>query len=72
VRLGSCDTLPVFYIGEVVYRGEVHGGEHEPIVERELFEAVQAKLAGNAVARTARLKDSDRSHLRHGREPPAA
>jgi len=35
-----------FYIGEVVYRGEVHGGEQTPIVDRALFEAVQAKLAG--------------------------
>jgi site-specific DNA recombinase len=33
-----------FYIGEVVYRGEVHRGEHEPILDPTLFEAVQAKL----------------------------
>src|ERR1700756_4684895 len=32
-----------FYIGEVVYRGEVHRGEHEPIIDRDLFEVVQAK-----------------------------
>jgi site-specific DNA recombinase len=47
-----------FYIGEVVYRGEVHRGEHEPILARDLFEAVQAKLAGNAIARQVRLKGS--------------
>jgi site-specific DNA recombinase len=47
-----------FYIGEVVYRGEVHRGEHEPIVDRDLFAAVQEKLAGNAVARQVRLKGS--------------
>jgi DNA invertase Pin-like site-specific DNA recombinase len=46
------------YIGEVVYRGAVHQGEHEPIVSRELFEAAQAKLAANAVARRVRLKGS--------------
>ena len=46
------------YIGEVAYRGEVHRGEHQPILERELFEAVQAKLAANAVARQIRLKGS--------------
>jgi site-specific DNA recombinase len=34
-----------FYLSEVVYRGEVHAGEHEPILDRDLFEAVQAKLA---------------------------
>ena len=34
-----------FYIGEVVYKGEVLPGEQTPIVDRNLFEAVQAKLA---------------------------
>ena len=43
-----------FYIGEVVYRGAIHRGEHEPILDRELFEAVQAKLARNAVDRQLR------------------
>lgn len=47
-----------FYIGEVVYRGATHRGEHEPILDRELFEAVQAKLAANAVTRRVRLKGS--------------
>jgi site-specific DNA recombinase len=47
-----------FYIGEVNYRGEVYRGEHEPILTRDLFEAVQEKLAGNAVARQLRLKGS--------------
>jgi hypothetical protein len=47
-----------FYVGEVVYRGEVHRGEHEPIIEYELFASVQAKLAANAVARQVRLKGS--------------
>jgi site-specific DNA recombinase len=39
-----------FYIGEVVYRGEVHRGDHRPILDRPMFEAVQAKLAAHAVA----------------------
>ena len=47
-----------FYIGEVVYRGGVHGGEQEPIIERSLFEAVQAKLAASATARQLRLRGS--------------
>jgi hypothetical protein len=47
-----------FYIGEIVYRGEVHKGEHEPIVEKELFEAVQAKLKDQAVAREVRRSRS--------------
>ncbi len=41
-----------FYIGEVVYRGEVHQGEHEPIVERDVFEAVQALLKEKAIERS--------------------
>jgi site-specific DNA recombinase len=45
-----------FYIGEVAYRSEVYRGEHEPIVTRDLFEAVQAKLAANAVDRQVRLR----------------
>jgi site-specific DNA recombinase len=47
-----------FYIGEVVYRGEVHRGEHEPILDSALFEAVRAKLAAQAVARRCRLRGS--------------
>ena len=45
-----------FYISEVVYRGEVHRGEHTPILGRDLFEAVQAKRAANAAARQVRLR----------------
>ena len=40
-----------FYVREVVYKGEVHKGEHEPILDRELFEAVQAQLAEGKVRR---------------------
>ena len=47
-----------FYIGEVVYRGEVHSGEQQPIVDRELFEAVQAKLRDRAVTRKLRQSRS--------------
>jgi len=47
-----------FYIGEVAYRGAIHAGGHPAIIERELFEAVQARLAENAVGRRAKLKSS--------------
>jgi site-specific DNA recombinase len=47
-----------FFIGEIVYRGAVHVGEHEPILDRALFEAVQAKLAASATARQLKLKAS--------------
>ena len=45
-----------FYIGELVYRGEVHHGEHEPILDSAQFEAVGAKLAAQAVERRCRLR----------------
>jgi hypothetical protein len=35
----------------VVYRGEVHKGEHEPILDQDLFDAAQARLAEGAVLR---------------------
>jgi hypothetical protein len=47
-----------FYIGEIDYRGEVHAGEHEAILDRALFVKVQAKLTKNAVDRAMRLKGS--------------
>ena len=47
-----------FYIGDVVYRGKVHRGEHEAIVDQALFAAVQVKLADGAVARRLKLKAS--------------
>jgi site-specific DNA recombinase len=47
-----------FYIGEVAYKGKIHPGEQAPIVDRELFEAVQAKLAAGANARQLKLRAS--------------
>jgi site-specific DNA recombinase len=42
-----------FYVREIAYRGEVHNGEHEPILDRGLFEAVQQRLKNNAVERSS-------------------
>lgn len=47
-----------FYIGEIAYRGEIHIGDHEPILARDLFEAVQARLTEGAVARRLRTQTS--------------
>jgi len=47
-----------FYIGEVVYRGEIHPGNHVPILDRDLFEAAQAQLAAQAVQWRCRLPGS--------------
>ena len=46
-----------FYIGEVRYRGEIFAGEQPAILDRKLFEAVQAKLDQQRINRnTARRK----------------
>ena len=47
-----------FYIGEIDYRGEIHAGEHEAILDRKLFDKVQEKLTKNTVDRAMRLKGS--------------
>jgi Recombinase len=47
-----------FYIGEVAYRSEAYRGEHEPILDRDLFDAVQARLAERAVRRKMRRSRS--------------
>lgn len=47
-----------FYLGDVVYRGEISRGDHEPIIDRDTFDAVQAKLASAAAARQLHLKGS--------------
>jgi site-specific DNA recombinase len=52
------------YVGEVAYRGEVHKGEHPPIVDRETFDRVQAMLSERSVAR--KLKRGNSPHLLTG------
>ena len=42
------------YVGEIVHRGAVHSGEHEAIVGRELFDAVQEALAARRRRRSDR------------------
>jgi site-specific DNA recombinase len=53
-----------FYLGEVAYRGEVHKGEHPAVVDREVFDRVQAMLVERTVART--LKRGNSPHLLTG------
>jgi hypothetical protein len=47
------------YVGEILHRGQIHAGEHEAIIDRDTFEAVQASLAANAITRKASTKASD-------------
>ena len=42
----------------MVYHGETYRGDHAPILDRALFEAVQAKLATQAVERRCRVRSS--------------
>lgn len=35
------------YIGEIHHRGKVYPGKHHPIVDRDMWDAVQARLADN-------------------------
>jgi DNA invertase Pin-like site-specific DNA recombinase len=42
------------YLGDVYYKGTSYPGEHEAIIERDLWDTVQAQLARNAVTRRTR------------------
>src|SRR6202022_4490741 len=39
------------YLGEIVHKGQFHPGEHTPIIDRPLWDAVQEQLAGNTARR---------------------
>jgi hypothetical protein len=39
------------YLGEIVHKGQSHRGEHPPIIDQPLWEAVQAQLAGHTTQR---------------------
>ena len=39
------------YAGDIVHKGRFYPGEHEPIIQMELFEAVQQRLASQAQRR---------------------
>ncbi|HTR14940.1 MAG TPA: recombinase family protein [Roseiarcus sp.] len=46
------------HLGEINHRGQSWPGEHAAIVDAEMFAKVQAKLDGQRVARSARLKSN--------------
>jgi hypothetical protein len=50
-----------FYVGEVVYRREIHPGEHE--ANRSLFDAAHAKLAVSANVPFLRLGSKRKHHV---------
>jgi site-specific DNA recombinase len=53
------------YVGEVRHKRERHPGQHEPIVNRELWEKVQEKLRGGA------MRHGEGSKSEGGRSPLA-
>src|SRR6266851_2902120 len=44
------------YRGEIVHNQQSYPGEHEPIIDQPLWDAVQAQLASNAADRSDRGK----------------
>jgi DNA invertase Pin-like site-specific DNA recombinase len=42
------------YVGEIVHRDTAYPGNHPPIIDRDLFDAVQARLEGNRRAQRER------------------
>jgi DNA invertase Pin-like site-specific DNA recombinase len=51
-----------FYIGEIAYKGEILPGEQPAIMDRALFDAVQAKLDDQRISRVV-LRSKSRSLL---------
>jgi site-specific DNA recombinase len=47
------------YIGEVVHRGQVYPGEHQAILDRDVFEAVQRRLGEQRASRSTERADSE-------------
>src|SRR5271167_4330687 len=41
------------YRGEIVHKGQSHPGEHTPIIDHPLWDAVQMRLAGNTAERSS-------------------
>src|SRR5581483_10728070 len=46
------------YVGEISHKGEIHIADHQPIITKEVFDAVQVSLKANTVARKAKSKAS--------------
>jgi site-specific DNA recombinase len=51
------------YRGEIVHRGQFHLGEHPPIIDQPLWDAVQAQLAGNTAERNSATRTRQPSLL---------
>jgi site-specific DNA recombinase len=47
------------YVGETIHRGQVYPGEHQAILDRDLFEAVQRRLGEQRASRATGRADSE-------------
>ncbi|MEZ5687339.1 MAG: recombinase family protein [Caenibius sp.] len=52
------------YRGKIVHKGKVYNGEHEPVVDEELWDRVQAQLKEKAPPRKRRTNDRQQAMLR--------
>jgi site-specific DNA recombinase len=52
------------YRGKIVHKGKLYDGEHQPIVDSELWEAVQTKLASAAPPRKRSNNDPQKAVLK--------
>jgi hypothetical protein len=51
------------YRGEIVHKGQFHPGEHTPIIDQPLWDAVQAQLDSNAAERNSGTRNHQPSLL---------
>ena len=51
------------YRGEIVHKGQFHPGEHTPIIDQPLWDAVQAQLASNVAERNSGTRNHQPSLL---------
>src|ERR1700720_4203937 len=51
------------YLGEIIHKGQFHPGEHTPIIDQQLWDAVQAQLDSNAAERNSGTRNHQPSLL---------
>ena len=51
------------YRGEIKHKGEIHAGDHEPVIDQALWDKAQAQLASNAAIRRSGKSSKDPSLL---------
>ena len=51
------------YLGEIVHNGQSHPGQHAPIIDQPLWDAVQVQLASNAAERRSAVRTGQPSLL---------